>query len=693
MQTIIICTSCARQIPANTPMGRCADCVEGVATTAPSQRTQGEPAMIDGAMFGRYQLGPRIGSGGMGVVHKARDLKLEREVALKMIHDGPHASALALGLFREEVKAFARLDHPHVVPIYEAGEHAGQVYFTMKLLPSDLKSQIGRFAGDPIGAAALVEKIALAVRHLHQHGILHRDLKPANILLDDASPPNPYVADFGVAKMLGEDGQILRTGVIVGTPHYMAPEQAAGKHVTWAADVYSLGVILYEVLVRELPFQGNALELEQAKQSPPRDPHAIDPRVDRDLAKICLRCLDREPEHRYPSAVALAIALRRYLNGEPFEGAGRARRLWRWCLRHSLVTGLLMGALLFLVLLTARAVALVGEQQAVKRAQVLQVNMRDAANGAGTVLAHLRWLSDVVKRAAGDEALVRAVEGDDEAAMQAFCARTYAHSEYPVNGVPSRFDLWMILDHEGVLRAQFGKKGGLPVGPERDFKWRDYFTGAKRIADDGEYLTHISRAFRSEHDRDYKFAISTPIYGKDGSLAGVLVAGVAEDAKLLSPALDGAESVTVLAAPRDSERLPEAGVRLPYLILRHRGLGPGQSVGTADEQVLRVGQSELGGDRDPLWPAAPDRIESTHDYIDPIAAIDPDYIGAWSAGFAPVGSTGWVVIVQSLEEETMKPELTLFRQLAKSIAVSAIPGLMLVLFAALYSRRRRLRSG
>ncbi len=691
MQTIIICTLCARQIPATTPTGRCADCVQGVANTAPAQRPHDDPAMSPGAIFGRYQLGPRIGSGGMGVVHKARDLKLEREVALKMIHDGPHASALALGLFREEVKAFARLDHPHVVPIYEAGEHAGQVYFTMKLLPSDLKSQIGRFDGDPIGAAALVEKIALAVRHLHQHGILHRDLKPANILLDDASPPNPYVADFGVAKTLGEDGQFLRTGVIVGTPQYMAPEQAAGKRVTWAADVYSLGVILYEVLVRELPFQGTAQEIERAKQSPPKDPHAIDPRVDRDISRICLRCLDKEPEHRYPSAVALAIALRRYLDGEPFEGASRARRFWRWCLRHSVVTGLIMGALLFLVLVTARAVALVGEQQAVKRAQVLQTNMHDAATGAGTVLAHLRWLSDVVRRAAADKALARAVEDADEAAMQAVCERLYANSEAPANGVPSRFDLWMILDREGILRAQFGKQGALPAGPERDFKWRDYFIGAQEIADAGEHLTHISRAFRSEHDQKHKFAISTPIYGKDGRMAAVLVAGVAADAKLLSPALDSAQSVTVLAAPRDLERRPEPGARLPYLILRHRALDPGASIGTADEQVRRVGESEPDGDRDPLWPAALERLESTHDYIDPVGEINADYIGKWSTGFAPVGSTGWVVIVQSQDAETMKPELTLVRQLAKSIAISAIPGVLLVSFAALYSRRRRLR--
>lgn len=689
MQTITICTVCSRPIPADAPTRRCVDCGPGLATAASAPSPADQPAMSDGATFGRYKLGPRIGSGGMGVVHRARDLKLEREVALKMINDGPHASAFALGLFREEVKAFARLDHPHVVPIYEAGEHAGQVYFTMKLLPSDLKSQISRFDGDPIGAAALMEKIALAVHHLHQHGILHRDLKPANILLDDASPPNPYVADFGVAKTLGEDGPFLRTGVIVGTPQYMAPEQAAGKRVTWAADVYSLGVILYEMLVRELPFQGGALELERVKQSPPKDPHAIDPRVDRDISRICLRCLDREPEHRYPSAVALANALRRYLDGEPFEGAGRARRLWRWCLRHSLVTGLIMGALLFLSLVTARVVALVGEQQAVKRAQVLQANMHDAATGANTVLAHLRWLSDVVRRAAVDEALARAVEDDDEAAMQAFCERIYVKSEDPANGLPSRFDFWMLLDHEGILRAQFGKTGGLPAGPERDFKWRDYFIGAQKLADHGEHLTHISRAFRSEHDQRHKFAISTPIHGKDGRLAAVLVAGVAADANLLSPALDSAQSVTVLAAPRDHERLSDLGARLPYLILRHRALAPGVSIGTADEQVRRVGESEQRGDRDPLWPAAPERLESTYDYIDPVGEIDADYIGRWSTGFAPVGSTGWVVIVQSREEEALKPELTLVRQLARSIAISAVPGVLLVLFAAVYSRRSR----
>lgn len=692
MRTLKICLTCSKKFSALAPSEHCSDCASGVdlPSSQGSQDPPIAPLASDDTVFGHYALGSRIGSGGMGVVYKARDLKLDREVAIKMLHGGEHASTIALTLFQAEVRAYARLDHPNVVPIYQAGEYAGQLYFTMKLFPADLKSQLERLAGDPVGSAVLVEKIALAVRHLHQHGILHRDLKPANILLDDATPPNPYVADFGVARLIGEDGQLLRTGVIVGTPQYMAPEQAAGRDVTWAADVYGLGVILYELLVRELPFHGSAQELERAKQSPPKDPHDLDPRIDRDLARICLRCLDKEPEHRYPSAQALALALRRFLDGEPFEGAGRARRLWRWCLRHSVLTGLLLGTLLFLTLVTSRAVALVGEQETEKRAQIRLVNMNRAANVAGTVLSHIRSLSDAVARAAADPALAVAINGDDPGQMQRFCEATYTYYEDPANGLTfdkrSAFSLWFVLDNKGTLRAQYGTAAHL----EREFAWRDYFIGAQGLSEYPRRSTYVSRAFRSEGDLHHKFAISAPIVDDAGQSVGVIVAGIAAKANLGSLALDDGQSVAVLVAPRDRERDSDPRTEFPYLILRHPAFADGEAVEMASEQVRLVAGADPELDQ---WLPAPNRMATIDGYIDPVAMVHPDYAGSWSAGFAPVGNTGFVVIVQSREDETMKAEMALVRQLAKWTAISTIPGVLLVSFAALYSRRRRRPKG
>lgn len=686
MRTLKLCSICGCEVTASAILGRCAECGPSVTRPLFAPPVE-ESAPREGATFGRYELGPRIGSGGMGAVYRARDLKLGRDVALKMLHGGEYASTLALGLFQEEIRAFARLDHPHVVPIYEAGEHAGQLYFTMKLLPSDLKSQLRRFKGDTMGAVVLVEKIALAVRHLHQHGYLHRDLKPANILLDDADPPAPYVADFGVAKQIGADGQVLRTSVIVGTPLYMAPEQAAGKDVTWAADVYSLGVILYEVLVQELPFQGNTREIERAKQSRPKDLRAHDPRIDRELARICLRCLEPRPEHRYQSAVALAQALRRYINGEPPEDASWLRRAWRWCLRRPLLSGLIAGMLLFLALVTSRAFAVVGEQQAVL---IQQANRDNATMIAGSVLSQIRALSDAVMHAAADEELVRAMGIDDfagrQAALHAHCEKLYDYYEDPVHGLrltaQSPFNMWLILDDEGMLMAQYRQPAVKNMG--MDFAWRDYFNEAWKLGEAGSRSAHVSRAFKSEHDGYYKFAISSPIYDVNGRPVGVLVAGIASQATLASLELDDTQSFVTLVAPRDLER-DETIPRSPYLILRHPGFAYGEAIGMDNEQVRQVSDAALERGRDTgqfLWPTAPGQVMSTPEYVDPVAAIYSKFSGTWSAEFAPVGNTGLVIVVQSREEWTLAMQVAIWS------GISAIPGVLFALFAFVYRRRR-----
>jgi hypothetical protein len=699
MRTVKICPICARELPVGA-VGRCAACHPEAAAIATSKCEWPDSELLpgDGAVFGRYVLGPRLGSGGMGVVHKARDLQVGRDVALKTLAGGQYASALSLSLFQGEIRAFARLDHPHVVPIYEAGEHAGQLYFTMKLLASDLKTELGRFGGDPPDAAQLMEKIALAVHHLHQHGILHRDLKPANILLDTAEPPNPYVADFGVAKQLDEDGQIIRSDVVVGTPAYMAPEQAAGRSVTWAADVYSLGVILYELLVGEPPFQGTARELERAKQSPPRDPRARRPSIDRDLSRICLRCLEAEPERRYPSALTLAVALRRYLDGESMETARWAARTWRWCLRNSMA--LLLGTLSFVLLAVPSLSTLLAEKEAAERTQaarireqIIQNNMNSAAMVAGTVLAQLHTLSDSVTDAISqhERELAHALADKDLGVLQEFCVATYAYHEDLKRDERSPFNLWLVMDNEGFILAQYGSMGR-PDNLGNQYEWRDYYIGAQRLAARGERGTYVSKAFRSDSDYNHKFAISTPIYGDDGQPRGILVAAIASEANLGSLVLDDTQSVHVLVAPRDRDRYYFPGSRSSSLILRHPALQYGEGIEMVNEQVREVGAPLPGG---ALWLPDPTRMAAIEGYKDPVAVTHPEFGGSWTAGLAAVGNTGFVVITQTREatprEQEPESKRDLTAQVASWTIVSAVPGALLVGSAAAYGRRRRRR--
>jgi hypothetical protein len=306
----------------------------------------------------------------MGVVYLARQISLKRLVALKMVLAGVHAGPEQLARFQAEAEVAARLQHPHIVQIHEVGEHQGRPFLALELVEGHSLADLLRdkpLAPQP--AARLLETLARAIHYAHERGVVHRDLKPANILLarghkrpacepgrkppsEDACGYEPKITDFGLAKRLDEESGQTQSGDVMGTPCYMAPEQAAGRvrDVGPAADVYALGAILYEMLTGRPPFKGATVldTVAQVCVEEPVPPRRLRPKVPRDLETICLKCLQKDPKKRYASALTLADDLGLFLAGAPIRARrmGRAERAWRWCRRNPVPAGLLLAVTL-----------------------------------------------------------------------------------------------------------------------------------------------------------------------------------------------------------------------------------------------------------------------------------------------------------------------------------------------------------
>jgi serine/threonine protein kinase/predicted Zn-dependent protease len=333
--------------------GSASPTINALGERAPPGKKEGRLGNIIGD-FGDYELLEEIGRGGQGVVYRTHQKSLNRTVALKVIGLGPWTTERHLKRFRREAEAAAHLEHPCIVPIYEVGERDAQCYFSMKFVEGGQLDEVATREPMPIRRAAeLVAKLARTVHYAHEHGILHRDIKPGNILLDKNG--EPHLTDFGLARLLENESTVTATLDVLGTPSYMAPEQAAGEHtkISTATDVYGLGAVLYQLLTGHPPFAGGTTyeTIRLLRDTEPRQPRLLNPKVDRDVSTICLKCLEKDPERRYLSALALAEDLERWLKHEPIQAkpSGFFTRGRKW-VRRNLSTAVFVGLLVVLAI-------------------------------------------------------------------------------------------------------------------------------------------------------------------------------------------------------------------------------------------------------------------------------------------------------------------------------------------------------
>lgn len=338
------CPKCGSTLSNDAVDGLCLKCLGRFGLAAEA----GESALL---RLGDYELLEEIARGGMGVVYRARQLSLNRIVAVKVVLHGPFSSPEFVRRFRNEAEATATLRHPNIVSVYEVGEYDGHHFLSMEYVDGRNLADLVRDQPLPARrAAGYVKSIAEAVHHAHQRGVLHRDLKPSNVLLDAFDQPR--VTDFGLAKILGHDAELTATGDVLGSPSHMPPEQAAGNlgHTTAQSDIYSLGSILYQLISGRPPFQGATLAelLVQVQSSEPIPPRQLNPSVPADLQSICLKCLQKEPSRRYASAQELAEDLGRFVDHKPVlaRPVSSAERAWRWCRRRPLLAALWLSLVL-----------------------------------------------------------------------------------------------------------------------------------------------------------------------------------------------------------------------------------------------------------------------------------------------------------------------------------------------------------
>ncbi|HTN91311.1 MAG TPA: serine/threonine protein kinase [Sorangium sp.] len=572
-----------------------------------------------------------LGRGGMGIVYRALDSLSGRAVALKIIRDRSFASRDARKRFENEIRAQCTFEHPNIVKIYHVGVHDGCMYFTMQLMaPKTLAERRADFK-DPHDAARLLEKVALAAHACHERNILHRDLKPSNILFDDNE--EPHLADFGIAKRLDTDSGTA-TGMIVGTPCYMAPEQANGRSnkIGATADVWSLGVILYELLVGRTPFAGDATEvLRRCREEEPPSPVEIRKDLPRDLSAICMTCMRNEPTLRYPSAAALAADLRRWLEGKPTlaRPCGLPRRMLRWCGRHRAVLGAVG---VFALIASARFRLTHAQTQEQALSAALANNAIIAEVMADSLRAEITSHGRIV-RSLANEPLPRWLLLD----MDWRGLVNYCQNQQSLYG----FSVLSVLDEEGTLRAEWP-----PPPPSRrsaNHAWRDYFRGARELAATETQNVYVSRAFRQLPGREFMLAISAPLRHEDGSFLGVVAATISLESSFdILRRIRYCGATLVSLRDRDSDTSDPPSPQDEYVFLIHNGVNHSHVFPSDRNGKLHLLRSRL-----PPFEARTEVmgiVETDGEYVDPLSGSNED---RWLAAFAPVEGTNLTVIIQT----------------------------------------------
>ena len=607
----------------------------------------------------------------MGVVYKAHQKSLKKIVAIKTIVGGQFATESDVERIHKEARRAAGLRHPGIVTVHQVAEHAGRHFFVMEYIEG--KSLAELVSDGPLfcrEAAQYVTSIAGALHYAHQRQILHSDLKPANILLDEQG--KPHVTDFGLARRLGEDSRYLPTSAVGGTASYMAPEQVTGEELTTATDVYGLGAVLYALLTGESPFRAESVEevLRRVREEPPTPPGRRNPQVDKDLEVICLKCLAKEKNERYGSADALVEDLSRYQSGEETSARPwtRRERIMGWGRRNPVVTGLVAAVVMTAALTVVMSLLVAGARKDAQLAEALQSNTFAARDVSKTALLQLQDLSDAAEVATADSGLVDLLARGDRDALQRYL-------EEMCNGRPGDFASCFILDAEGLMVAR--ARPGQPAVDDltgESFRWRDYFKGAKKNTGLGSRKQiHISSVYRGRSDHLYKFSISGPVFHSSGRFLGVIATSVTADATMGLIDLDDPRRQVTLIAPKDVDRagVDGGGKPVEHVVLFHPAYRRGvAAVGFPDPGEIvpdleRVHARELDTPQLLLPPQ--------DDYIDPVQSLLREYEGRWIAGFAPVGHTGFAVIVQQRFEEALELDPSVSRNLlVGSVLVSLL---------------------
>jgi hypothetical protein len=648
-------------------------------------------------LIGDYERFELLGEGAMGRVFLAKHVDSEQVVALKLAKvellelPGGHA------LFRQQAKIESALRHPNIVPVQGSGQHLGQPFVVMPLMEGGTLAEpdnAARFA-EPLARSRLVLTIARAIQFAHERGVLHCDLKPENILFDAAWEPR--VSDFGLARSLGAPSFADFVAVQGGTSGWMSPEQARGEALTTASDVYALGLLLHWLGTGQgRPAENRGAATRHAPATPLR---RWSPELAWGLAAVAQRALREQPEQRYESAAALVEDLERLQSERPVRGYPIPfwGRCWYWAQRHPGARNaifLLLPAFALVTLLMAAA------QRSELRRSVLDVNAYAASGQAAAVLYQLRDYAEAIERAAADPAVQALARGPlrappprpGEGAGHDPC-RTQRGLELPTALEPyaKKFPSITVLDAEGCPRARISEEPAPPDYVRSSYDWRDYFGSAARDAERPERITYVRKAYRSAISQLIKFAVSSPLVA-DGRWIGVVAGSLVVTSTLDLPRMKRSESserMTVLIGPFEGESTgphPPRSGPLEFTLLAHAQLRRGSKV-TIDEatavEIERAFHSSSGSARQfELGTALP---LQRADYVDPLLG------GRWLAAFAPVGATGYVVLVQTRDSVAIRPSNGLAR-IGLTLAFGS--GLLFTLWGSFYLwRRRRMAAG